>query len=114
MGETDAPGLTCCPDCGQELETVALEGEKPMQCATRECPDCGTTVTIGLCWWPGDEGYSVTGTASSNETCQSSECPADADIVTATTSKPVPAYYCTDDAPRVRSRAYEYAKSREE
>lgn len=49
-------GVTVCEkdSSHSELETKTIEGEKPVQQATMQCPDCRTESVCVMLWYPDD------------------------------------------------------------
>lgn len=64
-------GLTICPDCNVEYETVANEDydEGVVQVLGQRCPDCDDERVVGILNYP-DGSYEVYGPALHGDTCR--------------------------------------------
>ena len=68
------PGLSECPSCCCELNGVAIEGEKPLQVITQECPECGFNTELAYLHYPGHVGPDFVGSVERDVLEFDSEC----------------------------------------
>lgn len=99
-------GIEACPDCGGELATSGLEGDRPAQTATRSCPDCSATVEVGLCWYP-DDSYVVIGNATERQDC---DCGQETQVVGINSQTQHATWLCTDCVPGHLSSVLEQSR----
>lgn len=86
-------GITICPSCEIELDTVAVSGDKPTQSMDQECSRCDYEASIDICWYP-DGQYIVFGKSDADVSCEKEGCSNDDVYVRTSTIDPVPKPRC--------------------
>lgn len=61
--------LTVCPDCGVDYDTTNMDTDMPIQHLTQQCPECETTVAVGIINYANNE-FTVVGPALDDEQCR--------------------------------------------
>lgn len=98
----DVLGVTHCTACGGALEPVDATDDRPIQTVEQACAVCDERVTVGLCWYPGNQ-YDIVASVPTDSALFCDECGASASTVV-TTIDTVPTAYCDTCLPAHHAR----------